>query len=159
VSGNDKWRASPLAGIRYSASDDLDLHLTLSRKSRFPTMKNLYSTTGGNPDLHDEQANSLEMGFAWHRSVNLSGAVFTNRVTNLIDKFNLPDGTFVYLNYKKARITGFELEADKSLGIFFLRAAYTYLSTRNISEDRPLDTVPGSQFNLMVSINPRRIAG
>jgi outer membrane cobalamin receptor len=156
--GNDKWRMSPLAGIRFNVSDDLDLHLTLSSKSRFPTMKNLYSSTGGNPDLHDERATSLELGFALRRSVTISGAVFYNRVNNLIDKFNMPDGTFLYLNYKKARIAGFELEAEKSFGIFFTRAAYTYLDTRNISEDRPLDAVPESQFNLMLGVNPRNIA-
>lgn len=156
--GNDKWRLSPLAGIRFSPAADLDLHLSLSRKSRFPTMRNLYSSTGGNPDLRDERATGLELGFGWRRSVNIRGAVFVNDVSDLIDRFNLPDGTFVYLNYKKVRITGFEIEADKSIGILFLRAAYTALDARNRSEDRRLDNVPRSQANLLVGLHPRRVA-
>ena len=42
--GENKVTLNPLLGVKFNPNDWTDLHLTLSQKSRFPSMKNLYST-------------------------------------------------------------------------------------------------------------------
>ncbi len=156
--GDDKTRINPILGLMFQPILDLDLRLTLAQKSRFPSMRNLYSATAGNPDLRDERGTNLELGFTWRRGLRIDGAAFINRVSDMIDKFNLPDGTFIYKNTKEARISGFEVEAQKQVGIFSLGAAYTYLNARNHTENRPLDIVPKSQVSLFVTVAPPRLA-
>lgn len=156
--GNDKTRLNPIVGVMFHPVEALDLRLTLSQKSRFPSMKNLYSSTYGNPDLREERGTNYEFGFSWKRGVRIDGAAFYNRITDMIDKFNLPDGTFIYKNTKEARIAGFEVEAQKQWGFLSLSASYTYLNARSHSDDRPLDLVPKSQVSLYASLAPRRLA-
>lgn len=155
AAGNDKTRVNPLLGVKFNPTEYIDLHVTLCQKSRFPSMKNLYSATGGNPDLRDERGTNVEVGFTWERGLHLAGAVFYNRIRDLIDKFNLPDGTFLYRNFKNARIRGFELEAGKDFSWLSLSGNYTYLDGRLLTEGRPLDLVPKSQFSAMIGIHPR----
>jgi outer membrane receptor protein involved in Fe transport len=155
-SGEDKTTLNPIAGIKFNPSDFMDIHATFSQKSRFPSMKSLYSTSSGNPDLRDERGTSYEVGFLYERKFLLSGAVFYNRIRDLINPVRLPDGSSMNLNVGRARIFGFELEFRKTLRWLDFSVSYTFLDGENEEERRPLDLVPESQLNFVLSLNGKK---
>ena len=155
-SGEDKTTLNPIAGIKFNPSDFIDIHATFSQKSRFPSMKSLYSTSSGNPDLMDERGTSYEVGLRYEKKFLLAGAVFNNRIRDLINPVRLPDGSQTNLNMGRARIFGFELEFQKTLRWLDLSVSYTFLDGENEEEDRPLDLLPGSQLNFVFSLNGKK---
>ncbi|MFC2166392.1 TonB-dependent receptor plug domain-containing protein [Acidobacteriota bacterium] len=150
LTGENKTSLNPIAGIKFNPSDFFDLHLTLSKKSRFPPMKYLYSTTNGNPDLRDERAMSYELGWNYKKEFSLAGALFFNRIKDLIQSIRLPDGYNTNLNIGNADISGFEIGLQKMWSWIGLSLNYTYLSGKDRDSSQPLDLLPESQFNFMV---------
>jgi len=147
--GENKTTLNPLLGVKYNPSEFIDLHLTYSQKSRFPSMKNLYSLpeNGGNPDLRDEIGTNLELGCTYDRGWFLSGAVFYNQIRDMIESRINADFIKQNINVARARIAGFELEARKDFGPFSLGASYTFLDTENEESGDRLDLIPASQLN------------
>jgi outer membrane receptor protein involved in Fe transport len=150
--GENKTTLNPLLGVKYNPRDFIDLHLTLSQKSHFPSMKQLYSTpeNGGNPDLRDEIGSDLEFGFTYDRGWFLSGAVFYDSIRDMIEGRINADFIKQNVNIAKARITGFEMEARKAFGPVSFSAGYTYLDTENKETGERLDLIPASQLNAEV---------
>jgi outer membrane receptor protein involved in Fe transport len=149
-SGDNKTSLNPILGLKFNPYEYIDIHLTFSQKSRFPSMKSLYSSLAGNPDLKDERGTSYEFGLRYERSFLLSSAIFYNRIKDLIGAVRLPSGFQTNLNIGKANIFGFELEAQKVFSWMSFSANYTYLKARNEEEERPLDLVPESQLNFVL---------
>jgi outer membrane receptor protein involved in Fe transport len=150
--GENKTTLNPILGVKFNPNAWTDLHLTLAQKSRFPSMKNLYSLpeNGGNPDLRDEIGTNIEFGFTYDRGWFASGAVFQNRIRDMIESRINADFIKQNINVARARITGFELEARKAFGPISISASYTYLDTRNEETDERLDLIPASQMNASV---------
>ncbi len=147
--GENKTTLNPILGVKFNPSEWTDLHLTLSQKSHFPSMKNLYSQpeNGGNPDLRDEIGTNVEFGFTYDRGWFLSGAVFYDSIRDMIESRINVDFIKQNINVAKAKIMGFELEARKAFGPLSLSAGYTYLDTNNEETDERLDLIPASQLN------------
>ena len=147
--GENKTTLNPILGVKYNPSAWTDLHLTLSQKSRFPSMKNLYSLpeNGGNPDLRDEIGTTVELGFTYDRGWFLSAAVFHNRIRDMIESRINADFIKQNINVAKALISGFELEARKAFGPVSLAAGFTYLDTENRENGDRLDLIPAAQLN------------
>jgi iron complex outermembrane receptor protein len=154
-SGDNKASLNPILGIKFNPNDYLDIHLTFSQKSRFPSMRSLYSSRGGNPDLKDERGTNFEFGLRYEKNALLSGAIFYNRIKDLINAVRLPSGFQTNLNIGRAHIFGFELEAQKTVGFFSISANYTHLGARNEEEDRRLDLVPKSQLNFVLDVRAK----
>jgi iron complex outermembrane receptor protein len=150
--GDNKASWNPIAGIKFNPYDYIDLHLTFSQKSRFPSMRALYSTSFGNPDLKDERGTSYEFGLGYEREFLFTGAIFYNRIRDLINVIRLPDGTKMNLNIGRAHISGFEMEFQKKLKWLNVSLNYTYLDGKNEEEDRSLDLVPESQLNFALDV-------
>jgi outer membrane receptor protein involved in Fe transport len=150
--GENKTTLNPILGVKYNPRDFIDLHLTLSQKSHFPSMKQLYSTpeNGGNPDLRDEIGSNLELGFTYDRGWFLSGAVFYDSIRDMIEGRINADFIKQNVNIAKARIAGFEMEARKAFGPVSFSAGYTYLDTENKETGERLDLIPASQLNAEV---------
>lgn len=150
--GENKTTLNPILGVKYNPSVWTDLHLTLSQKSRFPSMKNLYSLpeNGGNPDLRDEIGTTVELGFTYDRGWFLSGAFFHNRIRDMIESRINADFIKQNINVAKALISGFELEARKAFGPVALTAGFTYLDTENQETGDRLDLIPAAQLNASV---------
>lgn len=144
--GGMTTRLNPLVGLKYSPTDALDIHISFATKSKFPSMRSLYSSSSGNPDLRSESARSFELSATYNRGFLLTGSFFLNALRDFINTVRLPDGTRRYYNVNRARINGFELQAQKSLtlGRFGLDGLinYTFLDHRNESDNRPLDALP-----------------
>jgi outer membrane receptor protein involved in Fe transport len=143
---------NPIIGLKFSPKEWLDFHLSFSRKTRFPSMRALYSTSSGNPDLTSELGNNYEIGFTYKKGLALSGAVFYQRITDMIQSYRGLDGYRSYLNIGRAEITGLELELGKRIGVFDFSLNYTYLHTLEKDLDEPLDYTPQSQFNGFLNI-------
>ncbi len=151
-SGETQTRFNPILGVRYTASSWLDAHLSLAMKSRFPSMKSLYSSKGGNPDLQDELGRSIELGLTWRKGVDIGVAVFYNRYDDLIQSYRGLEGYKIEQNIGQAEIAGFELSMTKSWPKFLVQTSYTFLSARDIDSDFTLDYTPKHQFVLMATV-------
>jgi outer membrane cobalamin receptor len=139
-------KVNPLVGVKYSPTDALDIHVSYATKSKFPSMRSLYSSSSGNPDLRSEFGRSFEFSATYNKGFFLTGSFFLNALRDFINTVRLPDGTRRYYNINKARINGFELQAQKSwtgraFGLETL-ATYTFLDHRNETDNRPLDVLP-----------------
>jgi outer membrane receptor protein involved in Fe transport len=154
VKNNDdtESRLNPIIGLKFTPKEWLDFHLSFSRKTRFPSMRALYSSDSGNPNLTSELGNNYEIGFSYKKSLWLSGAVFYQRITDMIQSYRGLDGYRNYQNIGRAELTGLELELGKRIGMFDFSLNYTYLNTVEKDLDEPLDYAPKSQFNGFLNI-------
>ncbi|MFQ5721588.1 MAG: TonB-dependent receptor domain-containing protein, partial [Candidatus Aminicenantales bacterium] len=114
---------------------------------RFPSMKSLYSSHGGNPELRDERGTNYELGITYNKNFLVKGAVFYNRIKDLIQVIRLPEGFNSNMNIGQADIFGFELGLEKNTDWIKLAANYTFFKGENKEEKRSLDLLPQSQFN------------
>jgi outer membrane receptor protein involved in Fe transport len=154
--GDNNTSVNPLIGVKFSPSEDLDFHISFARKSRFPSMRSLYSLSSGNPDLLAESGRSFEAAATWNGPVYVTGSVFFNSFRDFIDSVRLPDGTRLYFNVGQAHINGFEVQVQKSLPWLAATVNYTYLDHRNDTDDRPLDAQPRHNLNFDASVMPGR---
>jgi outer membrane cobalamin receptor len=153
-SGPSTSRLNPLLGLKYSPREELDVHVSVSQKSRLPNMRSLYSTSGGNPDLLGESGTNAEIGLTWNKGIYVTAAAFTYKFKNMIDTFVRPDGVRQYLNVGRAHINGLEIQVQKSLGWIDGTISYTYLEHRNDVDNRPLDALSPNTLNFDLSIRP-----
>lgn len=154
--GENNSSLNPLVGIKFTPSEALDFHVSFARKSRFPSMRSLYSDSSGNPDLLSESGTSFEFATTWSGPVYVTGSVFFNRFRNFIDTVRLPDGTRQYRNVGRAHINGFEVQVQKSFSRLAGTVNYTYLDHRNDIDDRPLDAQSGHNLNFDISAWPAK---
>jgi outer membrane cobalamin receptor len=147
--GENRTTLNPILGVKFNPREYVDLHLTLSQKSHFPSMKNLYSLpeNGGNPNLRDEIGTNVEFGFTYDQGWFVSGAVFYNDIRDMIEGRINAEFIKQNINIARAKIKGFELEARKSFGLFSVAAGYTFLDTRNEETKEHLDLIPAAQLN------------
>jgi outer membrane cobalamin receptor len=145
--GGNASKVNPLIGLKFSPVEPLSLHLSFSRKSKFPSMRSMYSSTSGNPDLLSEVGNIGEFGFTYSKDFYFTGSVFLTRFKDMIDSVRLPDGTRRYFNIAEAYINGLEMQFQKSLRWMSATFNYTYLDHKNVTEDRPLDALAKHNFS------------
>jgi iron complex outermembrane receptor protein len=154
--GENNTSLNPLVGVKFTPREDLDFHLSFARKSRFPSMRALYSLSSGNPDLLAESGTSLEFSTTYNGLFYATGTVFVTRFKNFIDTVRLPDGTRLYYNVGKAHINGFEVQLQKNMRWVAATLNYTYLDHRNDTDDRPLDAQSDHNLNFDASVFPFR---
>jgi iron complex outermembrane receptor protein len=142
---------SPIIGLKYILGQYANIFVSYARKSRFPSMKSLYSRRSGNPDLIEEIGNSVELGFSYNNLFSFSGAVFFNVFDDMIQSYRGLDGFRNYQNIGKAEIRGFELEFGKKFEAFDFTLSYTFLDSLEIGLNIPLDYTPKHQFNFFLS--------
>lgn len=113
------WRTGitvPLHGER------LRLHAALSRRSRFPALRELYSGALNrfepNPSLRPETLTSLEAGGTIVRArgsgsaTTFQAAAFTNQLKDAVVRITTPERMFRRINRDELRSTGIELLAE-----------------------------------------------
>lgn len=128
--------------FRHSFNNKLTAHISAAKKSRFPTIKELYSErlgrTVANPDLKEEHSWNSEIGL---RQNFLQGylqvSLFYNRLSNLIAAKELGNETQQMQNIGKAQFRGAEFDLKMRTGKFNFLANYTYMKAQ--------DKSPGSQ--------------
>ena len=136
-------------GIHYQISKDFEVFGSFSHKTRFPTLKELYSGYSGrnipNPHLKEESAYNFEMGTSFPFSAGNKAEVvlFDSEINNLIvQKVVMQEGEEKSQmdNIGKARNFGAELSISlKPLENTLISGSYTFLKARNLSDDRASD--------------------
>ncbi|MGB9835445.1 MAG: TonB-dependent receptor plug domain-containing protein [Candidatus Saccharicenans sp.] len=149
--GTNRTSLNPIFGLKYLPLTELEFHISYSQKSRFPSMRSLYSSVGGNPNLKDELGRTFELGTKYSGLINSGLTLFSSNYRDFISVIRLPDGTKSYVNIGRARIRGLETEVSKSIDHFNLQIQYTYLDAKNITDNRYLDLIPHSQISLLLN--------
>ncbi len=125
-----------------------------ARKTRFPTIKDRYTSRFGsalpNPDLDPETSDNFELGvegadagFTW------KAALFYSRLEDAIESVSIPASACSsppctqFQNVAEQRNQGIELSAQLAFGdAWMVSGNYTWLDRENVSDPdiRPLDT-------------------
>ena len=122
----DAWRADALAGeerssTRLSPQVELDVVLgrgvagsfALYRRTRFPTLRQMYGAEVPNPELEPQRATGVSAGIEWRpddRS-RLAATLYADRVDDLISRLGRG---YPYENQDRADLSGLEVEASHS---------------------------------------------
>lgn len=140
-----------LTGLQYNPAENHKLSVNLSRKNRFPTMKDRYSYRLGqsipNPDLISEASWNMDLNYAFIPGSNLQmkTAVFYSHLQDAIQAvYGVdPDNSAIYQyqNTGTARFYGWEADltwqAVKDLNMAF---QYTLTQRENLSNPELLFT-------------------
>jgi iron complex outermembrane receptor protein len=133
------------AGISYKVNNATALHINASKKNRFPTLKEFYSSTIGrdvaNPDLKNEQSFNTELGINYNlnQTITLNSNVFYSSIDDLIQVVFLQGGLRQLQNISKAEMKGVELGLRISENNFNMNFGYTYLSAKNTADNASSD--------------------
>ncbi|MCW0220861.1 MAG: TonB-dependent receptor [Prosthecobacter sp.] len=154
---------NPQMGFFYDLTEAHRLHLTVARKSRFPTIKDRYSYRLGqaipNSDLEPETAVHYELGYegVLHDSLTVRANVFAAEIEDTIQRVdNVQPGRFQLQNVGESRHIGAEFGWDwKPNEVFQWTVNYAYLDRQNLSQPnvRLIDT-PRHSFFTYAEIRP-----
>jgi outer membrane receptor for ferrienterochelin and colicins len=167
----DNW--SPRLALMW-APGDWRVRTSIGKGYKAPTAKQLafvfdHQAVGyrieGNPDLKPEYSLNVNAGVEWlpnpGNSVRLNA--FRHNLNDLID-FDLEEtttdyyvGIYRYRNIKSAWIEGVELEYNHRQGRWLLDLAWSWLHTRDRSEDRELLNRPRHSANWMLGYDLGRV--
>lgn len=139
-------------GIYYSLSEAWEIKASFGHKTRFPTLKELYSGQSGknvpNPNLKEESSFNVEMGLShnWRGTNRVGLTIFDSEIADLIvdKKVMVEEEEKDQLqNIGKARHAGLEFSA-RVLPIrnLTLNSSYAFLKARNRSDNRTTDKLP-----------------
>jgi iron complex outermembrane receptor protein len=138
---------NPMIGLSYEFEDTTKLFASVARKTRFPTLSQLYSSTSGNPDLDAEHSINYSLGVTrtmcdW-LDISLEG--FYHDVSNWITRDYNTDGSKgkgLYKNEGDVELSGAEV-GFKAYPIedLTLNLTYTYTHARSHNDDAPSDKI------------------
>lgn len=129
---------NPQLGLFYLLSDTGKLHVSVAKKTNFPSMKDKFSGGFGtrleNPYLKPEKATNYEVGYedVFLKKVRFKTNVFYNDISDAIQNITLTGGLTQNQNIGEVKQEGIELE-----GVFSITdslesgANYTYLNRTN----------------------------
>jgi outer membrane cobalamin receptor len=171
--GNDHdWNF--LAGLYYDLTKDTRIKGSAARKTRFPSISQLYDEQSGNPGLSTETSYNYEAGIEqnlpWQTKVGLTG--FYTDVKNYIEKVAISSSVDRYQNNDKYLFEGIEIMGEnRFFKNLMVRLGYTFLHTRDRStgsekdelQYRPIHkfTAEGNylfDFGLSANVNLTRVA-
>jgi vitamin B12 transporter len=138
-----------LAGLTFDATDVLRLHASATRKIRVPSIDQLYSTSAGNPDLHFERANGVDVGADYRLDATSTVAVsaFRTHARDFIERLSGQP----FENQDRYHFSGVELTLQTArIPQLNLRGGYSFLDSEGVSEagTRPLQTRPRHRGSL-----------
>jgi len=146
---------NPQIAILFNLNDNANVRGSVSHKTRFPTVRELFSSKYGNPDLEPMQSTSYEIGLENHLSSDwtLKTTAFYHDITDLISwvSFSSP-----YMNINEAVFYGVELETKFHWSEkLVLACGYTYLHTEDRSSTikDQIEYRPEHKFNGNVHLN------
>ena len=135
------FHLNPLIGLSYRANF-FQLYFSMARKSRFPTLKELYSEYIGrnipNPELKEEKSMNYEFGYRRFLSSrgSLEISIFYSDLKDLIVQ-KRTGALYQMQNVDQALYGGAEFSLDYTIKEGYdLGFRYCYLQAKNISPDR-----------------------
>jgi outer membrane cobalamin receptor len=121
-----------IAGVTYDATQSVRLHVSATRKIRFPSIDQLYNASSGNTGLVPEHAYGVDAGVSrtWRNATRVGVSVFNTMTSNFIER----DSGAPFTNRDRYRFTGVEGELDaRPMTRLELRTAYTFLDAVNLT--------------------------
>jgi iron complex outermembrane receptor protein len=127
------------------------MHASASRRSRFPSLRELFSGALGrfvpNPELRPERQDQLEVGGAYRSTrLDLTATTFATRLDGAIERVVMENGQFMRVNLDVVRTLGLEFGlAWRPRASLTVRGHHTFLNARSredgefvgLVEDRP----------------------
>ncbi|HEX6135612.1 MAG TPA: TonB-dependent receptor [Longimicrobiales bacterium] len=143
-----------------SAGGAVLLHAGLSRRARFPALRELYSGALGrfepNPGLRPETLEAAEAGFTWRSDpFELQAVGFHRRLEDAIEQVTLPDSRRQRVNLGAVSSAGVELLAALRLGPAALAGDLTLQRVRLERDDASGRTRPEYQPSLLAGMRLR----
>ena len=146
---------NPMLGVNWALGSRGQIVVSLGRKSRFPTLSQLYASRSGNPELEPEQSTNFVLGYERQatQAFSFEATGFWYEVSDLMSRSGA-DLTSIYQNSGEARIRGLELAGSlwPADGLL-VRAHATWTDAADRSEGRvteDLVNVPELTGNLAV---------
>ncbi|MGC8872791.1 MAG: TonB-dependent receptor plug domain-containing protein [Caldimicrobium sp.] len=134
---------NPMLGLSYFLSENTKLYASLARKVRFPTLSELYTSRGGNPNLKPEKSWNYVAGISHTFNKAFRGEIsfFYHDIKDWITR-DIPTFEGRFENKGKISIAGFELSSQYTpFKNFFLEVNYTYSYAKDKSPGRITDKV------------------
>jgi iron complex outermembrane recepter protein len=143
--GDAKDAFNPMLAASYTFTDRTRLYASVARKTRFPTLQQLFSAKGGNLDLEPQKSTNYTLGVT-RPIANLGWGEVSVFYYDIQDRINrdapYPDAMF--RNYAEVKIYGFEMAGSITIiKDLEFRLGYTYLHAKDESPDRVTDDVRG----------------
>lgn len=155
-------QANAQVALRAALRPGFTVHLALARKSRFPTLKELYSSRLArnvpNPELRSEAALHGETGLRYAASSLTAGvSLYWSRLRNLIASVAVGDGYMQMQNIHTAAIRGGELDVSYRGKAYAITVNYALLDAANTSAQRDaryLEYRPVHRLNAIAEVEP-----
>ena len=143
TNNNWKYHFQPAGGIYYTSEKNLKISLASGINSTYPTLRQLFSSSSGNESLKEESAWKTEINctkpfVVGITSGNLTGAIFYNKVINLIDRIG-----DLNVNIDEVESYGFEINTKIKLG-WEHKLEYSYLKYSQKSDAMLIGTPQNS---------------
>jgi len=171
----DRSVISPRFALAFSLSETMKYRIAYGHGFRAPSfMETLIDwehvqfgyTVRGNPDLRPEVSKGITLGIEYtNRSdMQLSGLLYHNRFSDLIEDYSIEPGLLSYRNISEATFTGLELISKWSINSYLSSSiTFNYIHNTDGSGKLIPNTVPisfGTRFsyslpdkNLLFSLN------
>jgi outer membrane receptor protein involved in Fe transport len=147
---------NPMAGLSWELPDTTRLFGSVAKKTRFPTLGQLYSGRSGNPDLTSEESINYTLGVrrSFANLIHLRVEGFHHDISDWISRDYYEDaytGERVYTNVEDVDMYGVELGVELTpMQNLSLRLDYTYNDAENKSSNAVTDKVAGVPENKFV---------
>jgi iron complex outermembrane recepter protein len=145
---------NPMIGLDYKFDDTTKLFASVAKKTRFPTLNELYTSKGGNPDLTSEKSINFTIGASksFNQILYLELAPFYHDISDRISRdLPDPDPANLYHNSAKIKMKGFEFNADiYPMEDLSFKLGYTYNHAEDVSPGQVTDKVtnaPSQELN------------
>lgn len=147
---------NPMAGLSWELPDTTRIYSSVAKKTRFPTLGQLYSGRSGNPNLTSEQSINYTLGAqrSFANLVHLRVEGFHHDISDWISRDYYEDdytGEDIYINVEDVEMYGLELGIELTpMQDVSLRLDYTYNDAENTSSKAVTDKVAGVPENKFV---------
>lgn len=149
---------NPMVGMTYQACDSTKLFASVAKKTRFPTLSQLYAGDVPNLDLEAETAVNYTAGVSWRYNdlINVEVAPFFHDISDFITRDVPPELNpyAQYINYDEVELKGVEVNTVVTpMKDLSFKLGYSYNDADNKSPGRVTDEVlgvPEYTFNLGV---------
>ncbi len=157
--------------IRTISGEEHYLKLNLSRNSKIPSLNDRFWNPGGNPDLKNEYAYSLEAGYKLENNIGSSVHIgselnyFNNYIRNMIQWYPETDFIWVAGNVGSVNTSGVESSVSasylKNKFSVDIDAGYSFTRARDISSDETSDKqliyIPKHQANGTLQVSYKNL--
>ncbi|MEA2061248.1 MAG: TonB-dependent receptor [Thermodesulfobacteriota bacterium] len=147
-----KDEVNPMIGMTWEL-DQTKVYGSIARKTRFPSLNQLYSSSSGNPDLEPEESVNYTLGVTQTAGTRITAdvAVFYHDISEWISRDYYMDdysGDDIYVNVEEISMLGFETSLNVEFCDYFkMNFDYTYNNAENRSSNRATGRVAGVPEN------------